>query len=172
MTLCISYTSPEILFARLLSKPECNHHFMTVTEVSKTTPPSFLCRKCFLHLLIQRCFTVGNNGHVCSSRIHYFETNIGKSISENVQGYARCIHCDLAWDLIIIQPKFSFQSLSELQRGNELCCQSAIYFMLIFYASNVYHGSPKPVNSANAKFAEYIGLNETRFSSFLLYCID
>ncbi|KAI8921684.1 hypothetical protein BC831DRAFT_75405 [Entophlyctis helioformis] len=95
-------------------------------------------------------------------RLHLYETCIIEEISPpRTAVWAACRHCSLAWDMVLTPPLVSDSRLMMLLQNLELSRQATVLFMLVFYIDNILEGSSKPINTLNAKFAEFIGINDT-----------
>ena len=72
-----------------------------------------------------------------------------------------CDYCQTTWMAEFTSRVISDDLITQFLSLKDQQAQATAMFMLEFYTANIYHGNPKPINSENPKFKQYIGNNDT-----------
>lgn len=121
----------------------------------------FTCKKCFMKLVWER---VRDGQKACKS-CHFALVKKEEGVPSGNRGIRlqiECDYCQIGWSATFSPRLLDGESLNNFLNFNkDEGGRATALFMLEFYTANIYHGSPKPINSENPKFKQFIGINET-----------
>lgn len=160
---------PEALFRYISTfknnakNKDCDFHefvqssLKATLQIQQKQPCRFTCKNCFISLDWRK---VKDSKSACKS-CHFA---IVKNESQRSNGGTileiECEYCQICWTVSFYRRLIEGDLLSQFLSKKTESEQATVLFMLEFYTANIYHGNPKPINSENPKFNQFIGIND------------
>ena len=122
-------------------------------------PKRFTCKNCFMNLKLEKCRNASAACKTCHFVLVKQESDFdgdGKYLE------LECDYCQISWTAEITPRILKSDLIGNLLLNKDASAQATCLFMLEFYTANIFHGNPKPINSENPKFKQFIGINDIR----------
>lgn len=102
---------------------------------------------------------IADSTQLCSTHFTLLEDVSVSSIEKILE--TSCFKCSIGWRITFKAQQIPSLTLSKLLKSNDALVNSSVIFMLSYYTANIYHGDRKSINSENARFQQFIGINST-----------